>query len=153
MAKHVVLCFILFIGFSCQSDKNDGANQNGVDNSKKSVSAPVNAEEQHCFKINQENNQKELILFVTGNKMTGTFSVNEGKKYEGSIEGIFRGEDIITDFNYELDGKKHHEKMILSFNDQQAQVARSTSVMIDGERQPRNDGQATMDVISRVACD
>ena len=144
---------ILFIVSSCQADKEAASQKDTFDDPTKSVSAPVNAQQKHCFKIDQANDEKELILLVSGDKLTGSFSINNGQAYEGAISGVFRGDDIITDFNYEIDGKKHHEKMILTFDAQQARVARSTSVLVDGERQPRNGGNATMDIIPRIACD
>lgn len=151
--------FMLCLLIGCQADKasSNGSSQAATKaeplQPKISVSETGEEVKQYCYEISTRGNRQSLELSIAGEKVTGKYTINSREKINGSISGFFRMGDIIADFNYELNGKKYEEKIIVTRELTTARVARSGSVSINRERKERNGGQATLETLSQKVCD
>ena len=148
---------------SCQSDKStvnsDGKSEvsevQKVDPVGPQISVSASGEETktYCYELNDRGNRQNIKLIIEGDKVTGTYEIKSKEKMTGNLLGFFRDGDIISDFNYEINGKKHEEKIIITRQLTSARIARSGSLAVEGKREERNGGLATLETLQQKVCD
>lgn len=150
-------CMLFVVFAACQ--KETTSNSNTTAEAAKTVSTaaekPTLTGEKQCFKRPSELGGMEFEFVVDDDKaVEGFLSIkSRTEDINGPVKGKYYTDEYILDFTYTVDGKPCMEKLLLNYNNRDAIVSRSGSIMIDGERRERNGGQGTMDYIPRVHCD
>ena len=144
-----MFCLLL----SCQPEKGRPIGDPVATDATTAVSEANKSGNALCFKNNATGTIRSINLVVQDLKVSGSFTMKEaGANVSGSLAGDNRTEDIICDMVYEVNGIAHQEKVIVNVTGNSISLARSGSVNIDGKREQRNGGDATMDVLTRVDC-
>lgn len=151
MRNILMLVFGLSLLMSCQTENKKASEESSVTEQEAKPISVVDVEELVCF---ENKDGFSISLNNKGDQYKGVFeTVEGGTNVKGAIHGALRDGDIIADMEYVLSNKKHQEKVIINITGQTLSIARSGSVNINGERLSRNNGEATMDLLSRADCE
>lgn len=149
--------FILLVLTACQSDKQPSAEATSTAPSKtvSAVAEKPNLEgDKLCFNRTSDQGGMSLEIVVNEDKtVEGFLSIDsKSEKISGSVKGRYYTDEYVLDFNYTVDGKSCMEKLLLNYTNRDATVARSGTIIVDGDRHDRNGGMGTMDLIPSVDC-
>ncbi len=108
----------------------------------------------YCYALSDKYADIELQFETDGKHAKGTIKIDS--KSEDLVNGTFtgknHGDEYILNTTYTWKGKECKEVMILAFDMNSANLARSGTIRVDGEKQERNDGQGSMDILDKVDC-
>jgi hypothetical protein len=163
MFKQIIRAVIFISLFtSCQSEKPTSDNsvtdqnvtvQTTPQERQDLVTEASDQRTEYCYVLSDRGNRQEIKLIVDGEKMTGYYHINSKEKIQGKLSGFFRNGDIIADFDYEMNGKKYEEKIIITRELNSARVARSGTIKVEGKLGERNGGTATLETLQQQDCD
>lgn len=143
-----LLIITFFVLISCKQEKQ-------VEPAVEKELVVDNTSVKACFQSKTDKGVVWAELDIDDGKLVGVLSIDRPEETiaNGQLVGIERAGEFITDLVYEIENQTFEEKVLITVGSESINLARSGTVIIEGERTERNEGMGSLDVLREISCD